>query len=137
MSIQLNQHVTPLTEAEATLQDQCSGLALADIEWVLSRYAQYPSRHIDFLLYLDAICQQAARAQAADIPVVVTRPMGDCMTLRDQFAMHAPEWVVAAVGTVGGYSVEATEAYLWADAMLAASKRCGGETTDTRGDGGC
>jgi hypothetical protein len=161
--IQLNQHVTPLTEAEArsliasSVQPCGEPTTFRDlVRTVLLRYNLPYVINWDFLLQIDAICQQAARAQAADIPVVVTRPTpaeademldrsaeggwrwydttgGDCMTLRDLFAMHAPEWVVAAVGTVRGYDGETAEAYLWADAMLQASGRTG-ETTDTRED---
>lgn len=77
MSIELRQGVPPLTEAEAIRQDQCSGLELADIEWVLDRYAQPPSRHVDFLLWLDAICQQAARAQVAEAELAQLKTIND------------------------------------------------------------
>jgi hypothetical protein len=116
MSIQLNQHVPPLTADEAH-----QTLTLGEVlDLVLVRYGvernQLPE---EFLLQLDAICQQAARAQAAEI------------------AFAAPEWAIKLIlERYGTDSLEsyADSIYVWADECTEARGRTGQAGADTRED---
>jgi len=163
MDIQLKQNVPPLTEAEAFriaaadfdkdkdyTKFEASYITLNTVRHVLGRYGCAYTYIGQLLLWLDAICQQAARAQVADdamrVAVATMREQeieiarlkamkgGGCVTLpwyeqpttRDLFAMHAPDWVVAIDENSIGFKDEISNAFAWADEMMVASRR-GGE----------
>jgi hypothetical protein len=141
--ITLKQGVPPLT-AQRLMQTFQAGSpcnSRAPVEAIMARYGVEFENAEDWFFVLDAICQQAARAQADVMPGEITvsppcAPWHEQPSWRDELAKEAMTKVLDSVscGLDADPAEIAKQSYALADAMEAASGRGGDTGLDTRGD---